>query len=41
MMIKLKIYATGNETIRGENNISYYIFEKMMEQFVPRILERR
>ena len=27
-MTKPKIYATGNETIKGENNISYYIFEK-------------
>jgi hypothetical protein len=23
-----KIYATGNETLRGDYNISYYIFEK-------------
>jgi nucleoid-associated protein YejK len=23
-----KIYATGNETLKGEFNISYYIFEK-------------
>ncbi len=26
--MKPKIYATGNETIKGEHNISYYIFEK-------------
>ena len=26
--MKPKIYATGNETIKGENNISYYVFEK-------------
>lgn len=27
-MDKGKIYATGNETLKGEFNISYYIFEK-------------
>ena len=27
-MSKPKIYATGNETLKGEFNISYYIFEK-------------
>ena len=27
-MDKSKIYATGNETLKGEFNISYYIFEK-------------
>ena len=27
-MSKPKIYATGNENIKGESNISYYIFEK-------------
>ncbi len=27
-MVKPKIYATGNETLKGEFNISYYIFEK-------------
>lgn len=27
-MTKPFIYATGNETITGENNISYYILEK-------------
>lgn len=26
--MKPKIYATGNETIKGEHNISYYVFEK-------------
>ena len=26
--MKPKIYATGNETLKGEFNISYYIFEK-------------
>lgn len=26
--MKSKIYATGNETLKGEFNISYYIFEK-------------
>lgn len=26
--MKPKIYATGNETLNGEFNISYYIFEK-------------
>lgn len=26
--MKKKIYATGNETIKGEFNVSYYIFEK-------------
>lgn len=28
MEMKPKIYATGNETLKGEFNISYYIFEK-------------
>lgn len=27
-MVKSKIYATGNESLSGEFNISYYIFEK-------------
>lgn len=27
-MKKSKIYATGNETLKGEFNISYYILEK-------------
>jgi hypothetical protein len=26
--MKPKIYATGNETLKGEFNISHYIFEK-------------
>jgi len=29
--MKKKIYATGNETIKGEYNVSYYIFEKDKE----------
>ena len=28
MEIQTKIYATGNQTLKGEFNISYYIFEK-------------
>lgn len=27
-MANPKVYATGNETLKGEYNISYYIFEK-------------
>ena len=26
--MKSKIYATGNETLKGEFNVSYYVFEK-------------
>ena len=31
--MKPKIYVTGNETLKGEFNITYYIFEKASDHY--------